>query len=89
MTDYMIWKTVLFPVRIMEITVPEGAEMLCAREQHNEMCVWFRCDPAAPPTKRTIFVIGTGHLAPENAHYIGTCFMEGGDLVWHIFEQGA
>lgn len=84
-----IWKTVLKPLDVQEIEVPTGADMLYAREQFGEMCVWYRCDSDAPKERRRIAICGTGHPAPAPAggRYLGTCALEGGKLQFHIFER--
>lgn len=84
-----IWKTVLKATDVQVIDVPAGAEMLCAREQHDEIAVWYRCDPGAPKSPRTIAIIGTGHPAPDvgDGHYLGTASLRGGALMFHVFEQ--
>lgn len=88
MTD-KIWKAELEITDSQEIEVPEGAIFLCAREQGDHVCVWFRCNPSADKVKRTIWMRGTGHDAPEfrDAFYLGTAIILGGQLVWHVFEQ--
>lgn len=80
-----IWKATLLRIITQDIEVPTGAEMLCAREQHDEMCVWYRCDPEAPKERRTIAICGTGHRAPDG-RYLGTCALQGGTLQFHVFE---
>jgi len=81
-----IWKSVLFPVNIQEIEVPAGAEMLCAREQNEQVCVWYRCNPMAAKEKRTIEICGTGHPAPKGRH-LGTASLIEGSLILHVFEK--
>lgn len=83
-----IWKAVLQPTDAQQIEVPAGAELLCAREQFEKICVWFRCDPAAPKEKRDIAIVGTGHAAPNGeGRYIGTASLQGGALMFHVFER--
>ncbi len=84
-----IWKSVLLlHIDVQEIEVPYGAEMLCAREQHDQICVWYRCDPMQLKEPRTIAIVGTGHPAPGNdGRYLGTAFLHDGDLVCHVFEK--
>lgn len=80
-----IWKGLLEPTSRQEIEVPVGAEFLCAREQHDRVCVWYRCDPDNVREKRKIAIIGTGHNAPEDGHYLGTASLHGGALILHVF----
>jgi uncharacterized protein (DUF934 family) len=82
-----VWKTVLTPAVVQQIQVPAGTEMLCAREQNEEICVWYRCDPDpnAIIERRKIAVIGTGHPAPADGRYLGTASLRGGSLMFHVF----
>jgi hypothetical protein len=84
---FTIWKAVLKATDVQDIEVPEDAELLTAREQNEQLCVWFKCDPSKPLSKRRIAVCGTGHPAPEGARYVGTGFLMGGQLVFHVFER--
>ena len=83
-----IWKTVLKAIDIQDIEAPEGAEFLTAREQDDQLCVWFRCDPDKPMKKRHIRICRTGHKISEGGDYIGTGFLHSGRLVFHVFEIG-
>lgn len=80
-----IWKTELQPFDVQEIHVPTGTEFLCAREQYERICVWFRCDPNAPKEPRKVAIVGTGHAAPADGRYIGTASLHGGNLIFHVF----
>lgn len=83
----VIWKKVLQAVGSQEVELPIDAEILCAREQFEEICVWFRCNPKGEKRKRTILIAGTGHVLLEvTGRYIGTGFLQSGQLVFHVFE---
>lgn len=82
----VIWKQILEPTNIQDIEVPDGAELLTARDQHEQLCVWFKCEPHKPMTTRKIAICGTGHDVPAGTRYIGTCYLDGGILVFHVFE---
>lgn len=84
---YTIWKAALKAVDLQDIDVPENAELLTARDQYEQLCVWFKCDPSKPMNKRRIAIVGTGHPAPEGGRYVGTGFLMGGQLVFHVFER--
>lgn len=85
---YTIHKAVLQPADVQEIMVPEGAEMLSAGEQFNNICVWYRCNPAKPLQARKLAIVGTGHPVPdESGRFLGTAAMHGGEFMFHIFEQ--
>jgi hypothetical protein len=87
--DRTVWKATLQMREIQQIAVPAGAHLLCAREQGNDICVWFLCDPAAPHESRTIAIVGTGYSAPsENeARYLGTASFRDGQFMFHVFER--
>lgn len=80
-----VWKSVLKTTTHQAIRVPIGSELLTAREQHGQVCVWYRCDPDEPLEARYIAVCGTGHHS-ANGRYIGSAHLEGGSLVFHVFE---
>jgi hypothetical protein len=85
-----IHKQILKATDIQTIRLPLHAEILCAREQGDHICIWYWCDPSEVVTKNvTIAVVGTGHAAPEihEANYIGTAFLYGGSLVFHVFQR--
>lgn len=83
---YTIWKETLKAAAVQEIEIPGDAEFLCAREQFDKICVWFKCNPANPKRPRKIEIVGTGHDAPAGAKYIGTASMQGGHFIFHVFE---
>lgn len=84
----VVWKATLQLTDVQYIKVPVGSEMLCAREQHEEICVWFRCDPSAPLSARAIAIVGTGNGAPgADGRYLGTASLRGGALMFHVFER--
>jgi hypothetical protein len=83
-----VWKAVLKPADVQEIEVPKGAELLCAREQFEQICVWFRCNPLQRTEKRTLAIVGTGNPAPAaDGRYLGTASLQGGALMFHVFER--
>lgn len=56
-----IWKTVLRPTDVQDVELPKGAQIICAREQLDDICIWYRCDPEAPKELRRFAIHGTGH----------------------------
>lgn len=83
-----IWKIALKHTAVQEITIPADAEILTAREQGIDICIWFRCDPTNPAKRRSVIAIcGTGHAAPsaDESKYLGTVIL--GALVFHVFER--
>jgi hypothetical protein len=84
---FTIWKAIFKPTDVQEIEVPGHAELLTVREQHEKLCVWFKCNPDNEMTKRRVAIVFTGEAAPEGARYVGTGFLQGGNLVLHVFER--
>lgn len=84
----VIWKTELSQAERQNVRLPFGAEILCAREQHGEVVIWYRCDPNAPRENRDIAICMTGQPAPaaSDSRYLGTAFLNHG-IVVHVFER--
>lgn len=92
-----IWK---FPVapKQKSISMPKGAEVLSVQEQHGMPCIWALVDPSNKTEERHFEIFGTGHDIPMNGErksyqnpvkrkYIGTFQLQGGSLVFHLFER--
>lgn len=84
-----IWKYSLDAEDIQTLMMPEGAQILTAQMQGNALCLWAMVNPEKAKEKREIEVFGTGHPGSDAVprRYIGTVQMQGGALVWHIFER--
>lgn len=83
-----IYKYTLTPAEMQNIELPEGAEILTTQTQNGEICIWAMVNPDAKKVIRTFTVIGTGWriITESNLKYIGTVQLEGGALVFHVFE---
>ena len=81
-----IWKFTLKPQ--CELLMPKGAEVLSAREQYGAVCLWVLVDPDATAQEARHFrVRGTGHsIEGDPGRFIDTVTLQGGALVWHVFE---
>lgn len=84
-----IWKYTVAPGREPQrVAMPKGAVLLHAHEQHGEICVWADVDLRAELSDRLIEVFGTGWEMPSaDLRYIGTAHLDGGRLVFHVFER--
>ena len=76
---------------IIEIQMPIGAVVLTAQAQRDNICVWAVVDVNQPETELRVFeVYPTGTIVREdmgtNRKYINTVQLEGGALVFHVFE---
>ena len=85
-----IWKWELEVTDRQTITLPVGARILAVQSQHNAPCLWALVDPAATKEPRTFATQGTGQTVKDDcAAYIGTYQLNGGSLVFHVFEVDA
>lgn len=84
----VIWKKILLHTHKQTVSLPKGATILCVGNQREEICLWFQFQAGQnfPTEDRTILIVGTGHETDFDGKYLGTCFMQGGPLVFHIFE---
>lgn len=82
-----IWKYTLRPSG-HPIEIPKDARILSVNSQANEICLWALVDPNAPKEQRRFVPIPTGKtMDGTNMTFIGTVLLEGGRLVFHIFED--
>jgi len=82
-----IFKYELSPNTTQNIPMPKGAEILCIQNQRETPCIWALCDFEEGKYNRTIELVATGELMPnENRNYIGSIQMAMGSLVFHCFE---
>ncbi len=79
-----------YPLPISDINIiqmPKGAKILTAQMQDEEPFIWALVEPGEPDEPRAFRVIGTGHEIYETlVAYISTFQMDGGRLVFHVFE---
>lgn len=80
-----------YPVGIsdeIQISIPQNAEILCVQMQYDTPCIWALVDKTAINGFRYFRWYGTGHPVKDNpGKYIGTVQMNGGSLVFHLFEE--
>lgn len=74
------------------ISMPRGAQLLHVAAQETpvyaaSVCVWALVDPEERMVTRQFLIVGTGHPVPAGK-YVGTALMDGGALVWHVFDRG-
>jgi hypothetical protein len=84
-----IWKFELSPR--VTLNIPKGGKVLAAKKQLDSLYIWVLVDPSATPVERFFEVYGTGHPIPDSAslEFINAAIMEGGALVFHVFERTA
>lgn len=81
-----IWKY-LVDVGENEIDVPWGSKLLCMKEQHGDLFVWFLIsDTDREKVKKKFFITETGFEIKRNPlNYINTVITKHG-FVRHLFE---
>lgn len=71
------------------IGMPKGSEILTVQNQYEVAYVWALVDPNKEVEERIFEVIGTGHNIEPSKNkrkYINTFQLQGGFLVFHVFE---
>jgi len=83
-----IWKYELEVTDQQIIAMPLDAKILTVQTQHDQPCLWVAVIPTNVKVQRKIRVAGTGHTILTTNGYIGTFQQLGGNLVWHVFDEG-
>lgn len=75
--------------RIFQIQIHDGADIISARVQHGNLCVWAKINTESKLVTRNVYVIGTGcdmtDVIDKDVKFIDTIFLYEGYLVYHIF----
>ena len=82
-----------YPLVVDDVQLVEthrDATVLCVQVQHGGPVVWLRVNTERPRCRRTFRVVGTGHPANDIVvmPYVGTFQLQGGALVFHLFDGG-
>ena len=85
-----IWKFPISPQRT-KVQMPQGAQILTIQTQGEIPCIWALVNPESEMEIRYFEIFGTGHDVPVERgierKYINTFQLEGGKLVFHLFER--
>lgn len=68
------------------VAMPQGARILTAQVQDQQLCLWAEVDPALAKEPRTICIVGTGHAIPAGPLLYLTSVLDG-PFVWHVYER--
>lgn len=84
-----VWKYLLAHGR-HTVKMPKDAEILTAQSQGDDAFIWALVDPSKEVENRVFDTFGTGRdirydMGVERK-YISTFQMDGGALVFHVFE---
>jgi hypothetical protein len=77
----------------ISLRLPVGIRILYAREQHNQIAVWYETPVPHLGTNHHEFrIVGTGFenncLMNHRWRNIGVAILEGGNLVLHVYHNG-
>lgn len=71
------------------IELPKYYQILSVQIQNGVPCMWVLVDPENEPDSTKIRIYGTGHQFDLKAwKFIDTYQLQGGALVFHVFENG-
>lgn len=71
----------------LDIALPKGSKPLCVQLQKGIPQLWIRIATDAGESEvRHFVIVPTGGSVNHTARYIGTFQLEGGELVFHVFE---
>jgi hypothetical protein len=71
-----------------DVSTYENATFLHAANQHDQITVWAEVNTLNRECMRTLYIVGTGHKAPDHCDYVGSALMDGGRYVFHIYAAG-
>lgn len=82
----VIWKYAINPATVIQI--PVGYRLLSVQTQDNQPQLWALVDPSNPKVGRTFRAVATGEEFDDEGYtYVGTFQINGGALVFHLFEN--
>ena len=85
--NHTIWKFSLETTDEQTVEMPAKAEILSVQTQSEIPCIWAMVNPENKKVKRVFHIFGTGHCVPNaDRKFVGTYLLQGGVLVFHVFE---
>jgi len=84
-----IYKYTIEAADSFTVDMPSGAQVLSVGVQHGQPRLWALVNPKNDLTPHRFYVRGTGHDAHgmDTELFVGTFQMDGGVLVFHVFED--
>lgn len=84
-----IWKYQLELDDEQVVMMPRHSKIIACQVQNDQICLWARVNSKQPTLdRRVIRIVGTGHPCEEvSLEHLGTVQMEGGRLIFHVFEN--
>lgn len=81
-----IFKYTLETDKINSIEMPKGAWITHCHEQNNKPCIWVMFENENVKETRNFIPVVTG-VEIDTDLYVGTCHLDNGKFVIHIFEK--
>ena len=73
----------------IKLDIPRSAEVLKVDVQESKLVVWTLSNISLPLEKRHFVLYGDEQIMPtKHGHYCGTVQMNGGKVVFHVFDKG-
>jgi len=86
-----IYKYELEVTHIQRVFLPSDAEILAVQSQDHTPHIWAMVEPENKVEERVFEIFSTGQPIGEgmgvDRKYIGTFQLQGGTLVFHLFER--
>ncbi len=71
-----------------QLSLPKGAEILSVQVQNETPCFWVLADPLEVQETRDFEILATGQpFDLTDQKFIGTFQLQGGSLIFHLFEN--
>lgn len=88
--DKRVWKFVLQPELHQRLELPKGTKPLSVHNQRGSICMWAEVDAMEKELQFfDIFIFETDDdLLPARGDFLGTCILEDGNLVLHVYVFG-
>jgi len=90
-----VYKTTLKIVDEQKVAIQEGSAIIKVAEYDGKITLWYVCDPEAPLTEETFYVISDGQQLPDTfpGRYVDTVQLTTAmpepenptEFVWHVF----
>jgi len=70
-----------------DVTMHDGAWIIHAGYQGDQLCLWAIVDTNADYASKRIHILGTGHSMPKGIMLRHLSTIQSDIFVWHIFEE--
>ena len=82
-----VYKYKLEAKQVQGIKMPKYAKVLCVKAIKDDIYIWVKVFSDEVEEYRTFYIYGTGEgIGARSLKYVGTAFIYGGELVFHVFE---